>query len=596
MHSRRLSLSPEHLPDRSSLKDLWFLGQYLRPHKVQAIIAGVALLITSSSVLGMGWGIRYLVDQGLNQGNAALLDRAFLILFGITLLLAGATWLRYYMVTTVGEKVIAAIRRDVFRHVIRLDIPFFETNRTGELLSRISTDTTLLQTVVDSSVSVALRNTLMLVGGTTMLLITSPKLTAYVFLVVPLVVVPIIYLGRRVRLLSRATQDRIADMGAQAEEMLYGIRTIQAFSHEERSLGHFIYNVDTVLATSVKRIRLRAWLTAIVITLIFGAIAFVLWIGGRDLLAGNITAGELSSFVFYAFVVAGSVGAISEVVGELQRAAGSAGRLVELLKSRPHIASPPNPHPLPRPVHGAVSFRDVQFAYPSRPDKPALADFSLDVRPGSTVALVGASGAGKSTVLQLLQRFYDPQSGSILLDGMDIKQLRLEELRAQFAIVPQEPVIFSGTALENIRYGNPEASEEEVRHAAETAAALEFIEKLPDGFATYLGEKGVRLSGGQRQRIAIARAVLKNPKVLLLDEATSALDSENERLVQKALEQVMQGRTSIAIAHRLATIRRADAIVVMEQGRIEAIGSHEELLRSSPIYRHYAGQQFVDAA
>jgi ATP-binding cassette subfamily B protein len=468
--------------------------------------------------------------------------------------------------------------------------------RTGELLSRIATDTTLVQTVVGSSVSIALRNTLLFLGAMVMLLVTSAKLTGYVFLVVPIVVVPIIVFGRKVRKLSRETQDRVADLGSYAEETLYGIRAVQAFAHEPVDRSNFGARVEDALFTSLRRIRARAALTAIVITLVFGSVAVILWIGGRDVLAGRISGGELSAFVFYAAVVAGSTGALSEVIGDLQRAAGAMERLMDLLKAESEVSAPSKPVALPSPAKGVVTFEDVEFRYPARPDIPSLSGFSAKVSPGERVAIVGPSGAGKSTIFQLLLRFYDPQSGRVTIDGVDLREADPAAFRALIGLVPQEPVIFSDNAMENIRYGRPDATDDEVRKAAEAANAKTFIEALPDGYATHLGEKGVRLSGGQRQRIAIARAILRDPAILLLDEATSALDAESERAVQKALEAIMPGRTTLVIAHRLATVLKADRILVLEEGRLVAEGKHAELLETSPLYRHLADLQFADSA
>jgi len=462
------------------------------------------------------------------------------------------------------------------------------------VLSRLTTDTTLLQTVIGSSVSLALRNALILAGGLVMMVVTSVKLAGLVLVVVPVVVVPILFFGRRVRALSRRSQDRVADVGAYAEEMINAIRTVQAFTHEPIDRARFAGRVGQSFDTAVARIRVRAWLTAVVILLAFGAIALVLWVGGYDAIAGRMTGGELSAFVFYAVLTAFAVGTLSEVYGDLQRAAGAAERLLELLATEAEIAAPAQPLAFPVPPRGHVELDGVTFFYPSRPERAALADFSLAVAPGETVALVGPSGAGKTTVFQLLLRFYDPTRGSVRVDGVDIAAADPAELRRRIGFVAQDPVIFGASAADNIRYGRPEASDGEVRAAAEAAAAAEFLDLLPEGFDTFLGEKGVRLSGGQRQRLAIARAVLRNPPILLLDEATSALDAESERAVQQALERLAASRTTLVIAHRLATVLRAQRIIVMAEGRIVAQGRHHDLIREDGLYARLAALQFTD--
>jgi ATP-binding cassette subfamily B protein len=570
---------------------------YIIPYKLQLAGAAIALLFAAATVLAMGAGLRFLIDEGFAEGDPVLLDRAVIVLVAVVVLLAGASYARFYLISWVGERVVADLRVAVFNHVIGLNLAFFETRSPGEILSRISTDTTLVQTVVGSSVSVALRNLLLFVGGMVLLIITSPKLTGLVLLVIPFVIVPIIILGRKVRTLSRYSQDRVADIGSHVEEILTGIRVVQAFGHEILDKIKFSKRVENAFDTAVERVRKRALLTAVVIAFIFGAVAVVLWIGGRDVLAGRISGGELSAFVFYAIVVAGSTGALSEVVGELQRAAGAMDRLNELLLVSSNIKIPSEPKELPEKVSGAIKFNGINFYYPSRPGQLALDDFTLEIKPGETVALVGPSGAGKSTVFQLLLRFYDPSSGDIKLDDVSLDQTDPRTVREQIGLVPQDGIIFSENVLENIRYGRPEASKVEIRSAAESANAIDFIEELPDGFETNLGEKGVQLSGGQRQRLAIARAILRDPAVLLLDEATSALDAESERFVQRALDSIMVGRTTLIIAHRLATVLSADRIIVMEKGRVIASGGHDQLLKSCPLYTRLANLQFdLDSA
>ncbi len=581
---------------KGNVKSLWPLLRYLRPYRWQIVGATVALVFTSSAVLAMGGGLRYLVDEGLSKGNAHLLDKAFMILLGVTLLLAVASYVRFFLVSWIGERAVADIRSDVYRHVMAMHIGFFETMRTGELLSRITTDTTLLQTVIGSSVSVAVRNALMLLGGIILLLITSAQLTGYVFMMIPLVIVPIVVLGKRVRLFAREAQSKVADISAHAEESINAVRTLQSLALEDYDRSRFDANVQAATRMAYQRIRARAFLTAIVITLMFGAIVTVLWFGGKDVLAGRITAGELSAFVFYSIVVAGAVGAISEVIADLQRAAGAAERLGELLGMNSEITSVKKVEPLQTSGGVDVQFDNVTFSYPTRRQTHSISEFSLHARPGETVAIVGPSGAGKTTVFQLLLRFYDVDNGRIVIGGHAINEYDLQDLRGMIGIVPQEPVIFSGSVRDNILLGNIHAGDDAIRDAAKAASALEFIEKLPQGFDTPVGEKGIQLSGGQRQRLAIARAILRNPKLLLLDEATSALDSENEHLIQEALSRIMKNRTTFVIAHRLSTVMQADRIVLLNEGKIEAVGTHTELLKASPLYSRLAALQFRLAA
>jgi len=584
-------MAMQSLPPKGNIKSLKPMLRYLRPYRLQICGAGVALVFTSSAVLGMGGGLRYLVDQGLSKGNEHLLDRAFWMLMGVTLLLAAASYVRFSLVSWIGEKTVADIRNDVYRRLIAMDIGFFETTKTGELLSRLTADTTLLQTVIGSSVSIAARNSLLLIGGFGLLLFTSTRLTLYVLLMVPVVVAPIIILGRRTRGLGREAQAKVADISAHAEETLAAIRAVQALTLEDYERQRFAGHVDAAFQAALARIRTRAFLTGLVIMLVFGAISTVLWVGGYDVVSGRISSGELSAFLFYSVVVAGSVGAISEVWADIQRAAGAAERLGELLGVQPVIISPQSPVAADF-KDANVEFDHVSFTYPARPERPAIDDFTLQIKSGSTVALVGPSGGGKTTIFQMLLRFYDPSKGVIRIGDTDIRELSLDTLRGLIGMVPQDPVIFSGSARENIRLGNIHATDADTVEAARAASALEFLERLPQGLDTHLGEKGVRLSGGQRQRIAIARAIIRNPRLLLLDEATSALDSENEHYIQQALEKVMHGRTTFIIAHRLSTVVKADLIVLLHEGRIEATGTHSELLLKSPLYTRLAELQF----
>ena len=590
--ARAMPDTGERRQDSRNLRHLRRLGHYLRPYRWRLAATLLALVLAAASVLVLGVGLRYLIDGAFGGGRIAALDHALNAALIVIVVLSLATFARAYLVTWLGERVIADLRRDVYDHVVGLSPGFFEMTRTGEVLSRLTADTAVIQTVISASLSQALRNVLLLDGGLALLVSTNPKLTGLVLVVVPLVVVPIVVIGRRVRRLSRVAQDRIGALSGQAEETLNAVRTVQAFAQEDRERSRFGRLSEQAFGAAVERAWARGGLAGSVIALVLGAIVMVLWLGGRDVLAGTITGGELAAFVFYASVVASATGALSEIMGDLQRAAGATERMFELLDTPRVITAPAQPAPLPEPARGAARFEAVDFAYPARPDFQALHGFDIAIIPGETVALVGPSGAGKSSVFQLLMRFYDPIAGVVSLDGADLRTLDPVAFRARIGLVPQEPVIFSADAWTNLRYGRPEASDDEVRAAADAAAASLFLAQLPEGFDTFLGEKGVRLSGGQRQRIAIARAILRDPVVLLLDEATSSLDAESERLVQDALDRLRRGRTTLIIAHRLATVLKADRIVVMDEGRVIATGSHQELVEQDGLYARLAELQF----
>lgn len=609
--SSKAKIMSSHLPStssdsskKSSIATLRGLLPFLRPYRQQFILAAIALVIAAGATLTIPYAFRQMIDLGFSKigdgGTQGIehVNLTFLALFGVAVILGIATAARFYMVSWIGERVTADIRNAVYAHVVTQSPEFFETTQTGEVLSRLTTDTTLIQAVVGTSISLALRNLLLFVGGLVMLFITSPMLSSIIIVMLILVISPIILFGRRVRQLSRDSQDRIADASAVAGEILNAMPTVQAYTHEQIEAKRFADSVEHAFSTAMRRIRARSLLTMIAILLIFGAIVFVLWLGAHSVMQGEMSGGKLGQFILYASIVAGAIGALSEVMGEAQRAAGATERLLELMSVQSPITNPALPLGLPSATHAndnhgaAVDFEQVIFHYPSRPESAALANIHLSIKAGETIALVGASGAGKTTLFQLLLRFYDPQQGRICIDGVNIKDLDLHQLRDAIGIVPQDTVIFSANAMENIRYGRVNASDDEVIQAAKMAAAHEFIERLPDGYQSFLGERGVRLSGGQKQRIAIARVILKNPRLMLLDEATSALDAESERLVQQALETAMLGRTTIIIAHRLATVKRADKIIVLEHGQIVETGNHAELIAHGGVYAHLASLQF----
>jgi ATP-binding cassette, subfamily B, bacterial len=571
------------------------LARFLWPYRLRIAGALVALVVAASSVLALGQGLKYVVDAGFGSGDPRLLDQALAALVAVAVALSLATWSRFYLMMSTGERVITDLRRAVFDHVLALDPAFFESRRTGEVISRLTNDSTLLQQVIGYGLSMFVRNALMMIGAAVMLFVTSWKLALLVLLGVPATLVPILVLGRRVRRLSRDNQDRVADVSAYIDEAIHEIRTVQAYAHEAADRENFARHAERAYLAGVARIRQKAFLISLVMLIAFCAVGLILWIGGHDVLAGRLSAGELSAFVFYAMVVASGAGTVSEVWGELQRAAGATERLLDLLETRPGIVAPAQAAEPPRRAALGFQLDAVTFSYPARPGTPALRSFSLAVSPGERLALVGPSGAGKSTVLALLLRFYDPQQGAVRIAGTDVRQLDPQALRRLIAVVPQEPVLFAASVLENVRYGRPEATREDVLRACDTAFALEFVERLPQGLDTPLGERGVTLSGGQRQRLSIARALLADRPILLLDEATSSLDAASERMVQQALEALEKGRTSLVIAHRLATVQHADRIVVMERGAIVAQGTHAELLRQDGLYASLARLQLLAA-
>lgn len=589
MDIRRPTINTRH---RKALKLVY---EFISPYQRAVAGALVALVITAGITLSLGQGLRILVDQGLATESPANLARAIGLFFVLVLGLAFGSFARFYLVSWIGERVVADIRKRVFNHLIDLHPGFFEQNRALEIQSRFTADTTVLQSVIGSTVSIALRNALMLVGGLILLFVTNPKLASIILLGFPLVIAPILLFGRRVRQLSRLSQDRVADVGSYVGESLTQIKTVQAFNHQPQDRRYFGEVSERAFDIARARIRQRAWLTTLAISLVMGAVGIVIWIGGLDVIEGRISPGELAAFVFYSLLVGVAAGAISEVIGELQRAAGSAARLFELLQTRPEFGQRDEiTGNLPAQVTGRIEIDHLRFCYPSRPETPALDDLCLTIEPGETLALVGPSGAGKSTLFDLLLHFYSPQAGGIRIDGIDSSTLELADLRRCFALVPQNPALFNGSVADNIRYARPDASEAEVEQVARIAHAHEFIHRLPEGYDTRLGDNGLGLSGGQKQRLALARALLADAPILLLDEATSALDAESEHLIQQAMPALTRDRTTLVIAHRLATVRDADRIAVLEDGRLLAIGNHQKLMETSPLYQRLARLQFRD--
>ena len=586
--------SPAPAPTKAPIGSLRALWPFVRRHRGLFIAWLLALAVSSSASLSLPVAFRTMIDDGFRSGSAGGIDRAFLLLFGVALLLALGTAARFFFVSLLGERVVADLRTKLYGHLIGLDAGFHDRTRSGELVSRLTSDVELIRNIVGSVMSIALRSTITAIGALVMLFVTSPRLAAWALVGIPVAVVPVIVGSRLIRRIARSSQDRVADANALATETLGAVRTVQAHAREDYERGRFADAVANTVSTARKRIGAQSLMTGTTITLFFGAITLVLWSGAHDVIAGRMSAGTLIQFVLYALFGGGSVAALAEVWNELQKAAGGMGRINELLEESAGIVAPAQPRALPRPIRGEIAFDDVTFHYPQRPDSAALVEFSLRVRPGETVALVGPSGAGKSTVFSILLRFHDPQSGTVSLDGIDLRELDPTQLRDAIGLVPQSPTIFAASAMDNIRYGRLDASDAEVRKAAESAEADDFIDALPQGFASELGERGARLSGGQQQRVAIARALLKDAPVLLLDEATSALDAQSERAVQHALENLMDGRTTLVIAHRLATVLKADRIVVMDAGRIVAEGTHAQLLAQGGLYADLAKLQFLD--
>jgi ATP-binding cassette subfamily B protein len=569
------------------------LARFVAPYRARVAIALTALVIAAGCVLVMGQGLKHVVDNGFGSANPDLLNGALAGMIAVATLLSAATFVRFFLMMTLGERVVTDLRRAVFNHILALEPGYFEAARTGEVISRLTNDTALLQQVIGYGLSMFVRNLLMMVGAAVMMFVVSWKLALFVLLGIPATLVPLLLLGRRVRRLSRDNQDRVADVSAYVDEAVHEIRTVQAYAHEEADRAAFAHHAEAAYQSGVRRIGQKAGLIASVMLIAFCAVGVILWVGGHDVFEGRLSAGELSAFVFYAFVVATGAGTVSEVWGELQRAAGATERLMEILDAKPGIAVPAVP--APRPPHTGIAFDAVTFSYPSRPGIAALDRFSLVISQGERVALVGPSGAGKTTVLALLLRFYDPQAGKVRVGGTELREFDPQQLRRLIAVVPQDPVIFAASVLDNVRYGRPEAGREDAERACEQAFALEFIHRLPQGLDTVLGERGVTLSGGQRQRLSIARALLADRPILLLDEATSSLDAASERMVQQALEALERGRTTLVVAHRLATVQHADRIIVLDRGAIVAQGKHAELIKQGGLYANLAALQFLDA-